>query len=183
MDKSKAESLRQELEKIAVRYLARYSASEATLKTTLIKNLSRRGYLSNSTFDNKDIDPHLNSLLEDIIVRFRKQGALNDKNYAETKFLIYRRMGRSRHIIQQLLLKKGIDQTVIKTIMAFENERADNSDKQEFEAALIFAKRRRLGPYQKQNAKINDPRKDIGKLMRAGFSIEIARQVMRFKAL
>jgi regulatory protein len=81
-----------------------------------------------------------------------------------------RRRGGSARAIQAKLSAKGVDRTAIAA--ALEGEDGD-----EEQAALAFARRRRLGPFRPgERAPYRD--KDLAAMARAGFRFDVARGVI-----
>jgi regulatory protein len=167
----------QNLTNVALHYLGRYAASEASLRRVL-QNRLRRAALDRPEFAaDYEKQKALRSVIETIIEGHKKTGALNDAAFAEVKINSLRRQGRSRRAIEQKLTLKGIDRTV--AAKAFDrNDEGIEPEDVERQAALKFAKRRKLGPF---SVKIGDPhqqRKDIATMARAGFSFALIKAVL-----
>ena len=97
-------------------------------------------------------------------------------------------MGKSANRIYQYLSQKGVKKDDIAQALAPQDEDQDAGD-QEIIAARAFAKRRGLGPYRKakrmdeaegrdSQAEAKQKAKDIAALARAGFSFDVAKQVL-----
>jgi len=167
----------EDLAKAALSYLSRYSASEASLRRALDNRL-RRAALRNGVFaSDKAAQARLHAAIEDIIARYKKSGVLNDATFAEMKVNSLRRSGKSARVILQALTLKGVDKATIRCAMV-QNEYGVDAVEVERKAALAFAKRRRLGPFRGRQASIEQQRKDLAALARAGFSLDIARDTL-----
>jgi regulatory protein len=59
---------------------------------------------------------------------------------------------------------------------------ANVSDEGALEAAMIFAKRKRIGPYAKDPASTDNRQKMIAALLRAGHSYEVSRKILALTA-
>jgi regulatory protein len=162
---------------IAVYYLQRFAASEESLRRVL-QNRMRRAALRDPVFAaDFDKQKKLHLVIETIIEKHVKSGALNDKAYAEVKTLSLRRAGRSRRAIQQKLGQKGVKRDLI--TRALDEYDGDNDPEEiELKAAQSLARRRRFGPYRKTETDEDRHRKDVASMARAGFSFAIIKKVL-----
>jgi len=166
---------------IALHYLGRYSASEASLRRVL-QNRLRKAAMRIPEFaaDHERINM-LRCAIETIVEAHKKTGALDDAAFAETKINSLRRQGRSRRMIAQKLAAKGVGKEIV--AMAFaQNDDGIEPQEVELKAALALARRRKLGPFRKISADEDRRRKDFATLARAGFSSDIARLVLQSEA-
>lgn len=167
----------QSLEGAALFYLSRYAASEFSLRRVL-ENRLRRAARHNQDFANdRAAQNHLRETIQAIIEKHKRTGVLNDAAYAEMKTASLRRAGRSARAIKQRLGQRGIAPRVIEGTL---NKSVDEEggEEAEIKAALILARRRKLGPYRAKPADPDQRRKDLAILARAGFSFDIARKVL-----
>jgi regulatory protein len=118
-------------------------------------------------------------LIEPVIERLREVGLLNDQAFAATRATRLSTGGRSRRAIRAHLNDKGIDAATVRTVTTSDT----TSD---FHAAIAFAKRRRLGPFARQNdealtrdARRSAENKALGAMARAGFDFDICTRVLR----
>ena len=160
----------------ALHYLSRYAASEQSLRRTLANKL-RRAAMAHPVFAADDAArTRLNEVIEGIIERHRKSGVLNDAAFAEMKVHSLRRAGRSRRAIQQTLSMKGVKADTIAKV--FEERDEEGAGAAEMKAAQALAKRRRLGAFRTGETSLEQKRKDLATLARAGFSLDIARRAL-----
>ncbi|WP_408022668.1 hypothetical protein [Stappia albiluteola] len=82
-----------------------------------------------------------------------------------------RRRGRSSRKIRATLSAKGVEASVLDAAM----QKDDGSD---LAAAIIHARRRRIGPWRTKPADENTRSREIASICRAGFSYGIARRVV-----
>jgi regulatory protein len=150
----------------ALFYLSRYASSSGNLRQVLTRKLLRSAH-------HYDDDPEpLIPVIDAIVARHLKSGAVNDSAYAEAQVRKLRRRGGSARIIGQRLIAKGVPGEIIAEASAgFNQTREDRA------AAIIFARRRRLGPFR------NGPRtehrlRDLAAMGRGGFAYAIATQVI-----
>jgi regulatory protein len=170
----------QSLANVALYYLGRYAASEASLQRVL-ENRLRRVALENPSFAaDHEKQSALRSAIETIIEGHKKTGAVNDAAFAETRINSLRRQGRSRRAIQQKLCAKGIRGEVLSAAFV-QHEDGDEPQEVELKAATALARRRKFGPFRKTVDDAVDQdrqRKEIAAMARAGFSIDMIRKVL-----
>ena len=92
-----------------------------------------------------------------------------------------RRLGKGPGKIRTLLAAKGVPRDVIDTVLAETAETAAGGDAA-LEAAMAYARRRRLGPFGTQSDDKDIQRKkaakDLSALSRAGFPYAIAKRII-----
>jgi len=170
----------QGLEGMALFYLGRFAASEASLRRVLENRLRQAARALPQFAEDEALNETLRAAIETIIAKHKKSGALNDAAYAEMKTRSLRRAGRSARAIQMRLAHKGVAKDTIAEALA-DNE-DETSEAAEMKAAEALARRRRLGPFrQKPTDDPNQKRKDLATLARAGFSLDVARNVLNSK--
>jgi regulatory protein len=171
----------QNLANVALHYLGRYAASEASLRGVL-NNRIRRAAMDNPDFaGDHEKQRTLRSVIETIIETHKRTGILNDAVFAEGKINSLRRAGKSRRAIQQKLGAKGIKGDILTAAFAQHEDGAQAQDV-EMKAAIALARKRRLGPFRQKPADEDRKRKDFAALARAGFSSDIARRVLKAAA-
>jgi regulatory protein len=180
------------LANIALHYLSKYAASEASLRRVL-QNRIRRASMRDPAFA-ADAEKHaqLKTAIETIIETHKKTGAINDAAYAETKANALRRSGKSRRAIEQKLGGKGVARNLITA--ALDESDGLNDDigpdaepntarHADLKAAIRLAQKRRLGPYRNPltTSKITDEarhKREVATMARAGFSFDIIKKVL-----
>ncbi len=149
--------------KYAIYYLSKYSSSKKNLEFILKKKIRRLS-------DEKQIRFHLYNEIHVIIEKLEKLNLINDQVFVESKILSLQYQAKSQNYIKQYLLQKGIDKQLIEEQISLFYENNKNLEK---ENALKFAKKRNL---------INndqDYQKKLSKLARAGFSYDIAKEILK----
>jgi len=166
------------LENQALFYLSRYASSESGLRRVL-ENKLRRAAMQNPAFANDDaLQNQLHAVIDVIVEKHKKTGALDDAAFAEMKTANWRRAGRSARAIRLRLGKNGVARDLVDQALD-QSAEGENAEDAELKAALALAKRRRLGPFRQKSS--DDPdrkRKDLAALARAGFSLDVARKVL-----
>ena len=149
--------------KYAIYYLSKYSSSKKNLEFILKKKIRRLS-------DEKKIRFHLYNEIQIIIDKLEKLNLINDQVFVESKIQSLQYQAKSKNYIKQYLLQKGIDKELIEDQISLFYENNTNLEK---ENALKFAKKRNL---------INsdqDYQKKLSKMARAGFSYDIAKEVLK----
>ncbi|MCK7611445.1 regulatory protein RecX [Roseibium sediminicola] len=153
------------LTRSALHYLERYASSEANLRRVLERKVLKA--CTALELDPSDFSEMVDTVIEACV----RNGLINDKTYAETKAAGLRRRGGSTRKIEAHLTAKGVDRATIEAVLQ-DNDQSDDN------AAWVFARRRRLGPYRSSGKRAERRDKDLAAMCRAGFSFEIARRVI-----
>lgn len=144
---------------VALLYLRRHSASRQGL-VRLLENKVRRHVREHGG----ELEA-ARSLIAQVVTRMVQTGYVNDARMAESKTASLHRQGKSSRAIELKLREKGIDSELAK-------KSAISTPELEFEAAGMLVKKKRLGvdPERRQ--------KDLGVLLRAGFSFDVAKRAL-----
>lgn len=156
------------LENAALHYLKRYSATVSQLRRVLMRRVDRslRAHGGERTEAVGWVDALVDKLL--------RQGFVNDQAYAHSKAHSLRASGRSARVIAQKLKQKGVAQEVVAKQVA-----EATSEVSEEAAALIWARKKRLGPFQRDPKSRPDRRqKDLAAMARAGFPFALAKKII-----
>ena len=148
--------------KYAIYYLSKYSSSKKNLEFILKKKIRRLS-------DEKKIRFHLYNEIQIIIEKLEKLNLINDQVFVESKIQSLQYQSKSKNYIKQYLLQKGIDKQLIEEQISLFYENNKNLEK---ENALKFAKKRNLLDSDQ------DYQKKLSKMARAGFSYDIAKEVL-----
>jgi len=144
------------LERAALYYLERFSASSAHFASVLRRKIQKRCKLRGES-----PEPYY-ALIPPLVKRYEECGLLNDTRFAAAKVSSLKRKGNSSRMIQLKLSQKGVGRELAKQSID-----ADETD--ELEAALNLVRRKKLR--QKQE-------KALATLARAGFSYAISKQAL-----
>ena len=157
------------LRNIALYYLERFETSEDNLRAVLRRRIDKYAF-----FD-KEYNPEQAYLWADEIVKeCANNNFVNDERFSEFKINAYLRAGKPKKYIEQKLKQKGINEKTINTFFE-ENEYS------EFDTALIFAQKKKIGPYrQTEEKRLEYKQKDLGTLVRAGFNFDVAKEVLDY---
>mgnify|MGYP001282204097 CR=1 FL=1 len=149
--------------KYAIYYLSKYSSSKKNLEFILKKKIRRLS-------EEKKIRFQLYNEIQFIIEKLEKLNLINDQVFVESKIQSLQHQVKSKNYIKQYLLQKGIDKQLIEDQISFFYENNKNLEK---ENALKFAKKRNLLDSDQ------DYQKKLSKMARAGFSYDIAKEVLK----
>lgn len=156
------------LENAALHYLKRYAATQSQLKRVLLRRVDKS--LRFHGGERSEALGWVDALLSKLV----QGGYLNDEAYAGMKAHSLRASGRSSRVIAQKLRMKGVSADVVTQKLA--DATAELSEE---EAARIWARKKRLGPFRTKPETREDNRKrDLAALARAGFSFGIAKKVI-----
>ena len=160
----------QRLKNIALYYLKRFESSVANLRSVLQRRVNDYAY-QNKEFDRGEAY----QWIEDILADFQRYGYLNDSRYAEIKIKDYMSAGKSVRYIKGKMREKGIDEEILSALL-------EDQEYDEFEAALKLAKKKHIGPFRKdEEASFENRQKDMGTLVRAGFSYDVVQRVVGYE--
>lgn len=160
---------RKGLEHAALRYLERYAASTELLRRVLMRKVQRA--VRAGVAQREEAVP----LVEALLHRLTGQGLLDDGKFAVARARSDHARGRSRSFVAQALAQRGVGREQIGAALAALAEESSDPD---LEAALAFARRRRLGPYRAAEERAARRAKDLAALARAGFPMDVARKVL-----
>lgn len=159
----------------AVSYLGRYATSQRRLR----KILNHFAFRKLGDHDSDKVATAINATLK----RCKKLGYLDDDAFAQMQARSHRQLGRSQLGIRQRLRQHGLNEQVINAAIDVVDQHSVNG---ELLAACLFARRRRLGPFDSQNNHdknagqtiVQRQQRQLGSMVRAGFNIEISRTVI-----
>ena len=146
------------LDELALAYVARFAASAAKLESYLQRKLRERGWQGEG-------EPPLH----EILTRFIAAGYVDDAAYARMKAGSLRRRGYGERRVEQALGAAGIGDEDRAAVRAGEGEQR--------RAALLFARRRRLGPWGAPLDR-QGREKQLAAMLRAGHRLDIARNIV-----
>ncbi len=152
------------LQKAALYYLQRYASSREGLRQVLLRRLKRARL---------DKDRQYLDMVDAAVENIQKKGLLDDQNFAWHRIKSMNSAGKSLRKIKASLQQKGVGEEDAET--ALQKLLEDDPD-MEFQAALKFAKRKKIGPFR--TGQDSDPRRELQQLAAAGFSYEMAKKIL-----
>jgi regulatory protein len=148
------------LERLALRYVERYATTRAKLGSYLRRKLKERGWSDGSL-------PDVGALVE----RLAELRYVDDASFAATRAASLVRRGYGPRRVSASLKAAGIDD---EDAAEAENGARDAA----LEAALTYARRKKIGPFATAEMDRAAREKAFAALLRAGHSFEIARQIV-----
>ena len=149
------------LRQAALAHLARYSTTQAGLLRVLGRRVNRWARAADAP---GDVVAACLQAARAVVARLAAIGAVDDAAFAAGRARALHRAGRSRRAISAHLQAKGVPPA----LAALPDDPAA-----ELSAALLYAGRRRIGPFRPEPDPAERPR-DLARLARAGFGADIA---------
>lgn len=151
-------------------HLARYAATEASLRRVLARRIDRWGQKQAEIAEPETSMPddiahniqQAKATIPSVLARLKELGVLNDAAFAASRAKRLIKSGKSRQATLAHLAAKGVQDPVL----------ADDPEC-ELAAACAFLRRRRAGPYGDAA-----PEKILAAMGRGGFSQAIARKAL-----
>lgn len=147
----------------AMHYLQRFAATQEQLRKVLKRKITR------AQMRGDEVPNDALQWIENAVAKCVQFNYVDDRVFAENKKQSMRRAGKARMVIAQTLTQKGVERDMVQEVMG------ENDEEVELQAALRTVKRKRLGlsddPEHRQ--------KDLAKLLRAGFSLGVAKQALQ----
>ncbi len=157
------------LENIALYYLERFATSSENLRQVLSRRVQRA-----AKFHETDVEACA-QMIDTLIVRYKESGLLDDASYARAQASSLNRRGKSVRAIRVRLSQKAVPPDIIdETIEALAHEIGEP----DLAAAITFARKRRIGPYRKEDMPPGNHDKELAALARNGFSYSLAKRIV-----
>ncbi|GAO39180.1 regulatory protein RecX [Sphingomonas changbaiensis NBRC 104936] len=149
------------LERIALRYVERYATTRAKLAGYLGRKLRERGWSGEGTAE-----------VDALVSRFAELGYVDDAAFASARAAGLTRRGYGLRRVSATLKAAGIDADDAAPAEAATREQA-------WEAALVFARRRKIGPFAPAVPDRAAREKAFAALLRAGHDVAVARRIVQ----
>ncbi len=150
-----------DLERIALRYVERFATTRAKLADYLRRKLRERGWDGDTP-----ADP--DALADRMVAR----GYVDDAAYAAAKARSMARRGLGARRVAEALRHAGVDD-------AAAPPPDDDPEAAAMDSALVFARRRRIGPFASAPADPDAQRRQFAAMLRAGHAPNIARKIVK----
>jgi regulatory protein len=148
------------LERLALHYVGRYATSRAKLKLYLARKVKERGW-------DGERAPDFDRLAQ----RLSELGYIDDGAFAAAKASSLQRRGYGGRRVEQALRVAGIEEADAAPVRLEVEEGA-------LEAAMRFARRKRIGPFAAGEPDRDQRQKAFAAMMRAGHSFDVVREVL-----
>jgi regulatory protein len=165
-----------ELHDAALAHLARYATTEVGLRRVLERRVDRWARIAASGAIDRDTvsaqAAAARALVRDVVTRLVAAAAVNDVTFAQSRSRSLTRAGRSHRAVMANLTANGVDSETARAVAA---EGAES----ELAAALVLARRRRIGPFRQVD--VTEPAqrmRELSIMARAGFPQDVARRAL-----
>lgn len=148
------------LRALALAYVGRYATSRSRLAAYLRRKLDAAGWAGEG-----------NPPVESIVARFAELGYVDDAAFAAAKGAALARRGFGERRVGEALRAAGIEGE--DAFAARETAREEA-----LESAMVFARRRKIGPFAKEPADPALRRRNLAAMLRAGHPPDIAQKVI-----
>ncbi len=163
------------LREAALRHLGRYATTQAGLRHVLHRRVMRWGQRAAAEGQDESliatVAAEARLAIEAVSATLVADGLIDDAAYSAQRVRALQRSGRSSRAIAAHLIQRGISQDLLR-------ETIPDDAEGEMEAAVLYARRRRLGPFRKPDAE-EDRTRVLGAFARAGFPAKIAQAVLK----
>jgi regulatory protein len=150
------------IERLAITYVGRYATTRAKLATYLARKVREREWV--------EAEPSA-AVIEAIVARCATLGYVDDRAFAEARAASLTRRGYGARRVADALRAAGIEE-------ADSAPARGDASASAWDAALAFARRRRIGPFAESAADPDRRRRAFAAMMRAGHSPSIARRIL-----
>ena len=161
---------RARLQEVALRYLARFAATEAGLIRVLDRRVARWARAADG--EGQPIEEAVRQsrlAVREVSGALVRAGVIDDAAFAAARANRLSRGGRSRRAVAAYLAARGVSPELAAAVLP--------DAEQDVLSALIYARKRRLGPFRDPP----DPSvwlADLGRLARAGYSRDTAERAL-----
>lgn len=158
----------------ALRHLNRYDASVQGLRATVLRRV--RSNLARSDLDEVERQKRLSEaqrVLDPLLERFQGSGLLDDGRLAVHLVGLWRERGLSARAIRARLMARGFASGVVEASLQVAGEQRTRASA-EADAAVAFARRRKLGCFSGKPRDRASDRRDLARMARAGFDYDVA---------
>lgn len=145
---------------LALRYVERFATTRAKLASYLRRKVRERGWADGP-------EPAIEAIVE----RFAASGYVDDAAFALAKSRSLAARGYGEGRLRQTLRAAGVAETDAAAARLL-------AEQQAVEAAVRFARRRRIGPFAAERPDIKGREKAIGAMMRAGHGFALTRAIV-----
>lgn len=175
----------------ALRHLARFATTQQRLGEVLRRRVER--WAARARASGVEVEAlhsqvaRLHDEVPRVVAEMVRIGAINDKIYSASRAKALLRSGHSRRHAAAWLQTRGvIPHDIANAINEALGEGVDAGDR-EFAAALVFARKKRLGPFAShknaaERIQEGDQQRALAAFARAGFTHDIARRALAFSS-
>ena len=148
------------LERFALRYVERFATTRAKLATYLTRKLRERGWTGEREAD-----------VEAVVERLAGLGYVDDAGFALSKSRSLSARGYGAARVRMALRAAGVGD-------ADGAAAKEHAAEQAVDAALRFARKRRLGPFASERSDPRDRERALAAMIRAGHGFALAKSIL-----
>ncbi|NKD85892.1 RecX family transcriptional regulator [Haematospirillum jordaniae] len=162
------------LMKAALHYLERFAASRDGVRRVLERRVAR-----SDPAENMDAEA-VSSAITAVLDRLTDLGYLDDAFFAESRARSLVARGVSARGVRSRLRQKGVSPELVEQAMSdLAADRAGHGEiDPDLTAAVIFARRRRIGPWGDPESRSARRYRDMAALARRGFGTDVIRHIL-----
>ena len=164
------EHIKKRLTNKAFHYLGRYASTSSRFETILRKFAQRKLGRADPVL--------LNKIIQEVTESCVRLGYIDDEAFIRSQFRQGLRSGFSQRRILLKLAQRGISRDLAEAVMYEQTSRAADQRDSELAAALIYARKKSVGPYSRAELHPKDNQRHLARLARNGFAFDVAKQVM-----
>jgi regulatory protein len=161
--RSKPPLVAADLDRLALRYVERFATTRARLAAYLARKLRERGWEGESAPDPMAVAE-----------RMAARGYVDDRGFAEARVRSMGRRGLGARRVEMALRQDGIDAADSAAV-------AETIEADAFKNAIIFARRRRFGPFAASAPDRDLRKKQVAAFLRAGHPPEIVHRILQMQ--
>ena len=157
----------------ALAHLARFAATQAGLTRLLARRVDRWAHTAEGEPEAiAAAAAQARALIPGIVARLAEAGAVSDAAFAQSRARSLARAGRSSRAIGAHLASRGVP-------AALASAATQQDEQAELAAALIHARKRRIGPWRKSEAGPETARRELASFARAGYPHNLATRALQ----
>ncbi|MEC7191745.1 MAG: RecX family transcriptional regulator, partial [Pseudomonadota bacterium] len=153
-----AEQIKKRLTNKAFHYLGHYASTSNRLETILRKFAQRKL--------NRADPALLDQIIREVTETCVRLGYIDDAAFIRSQFRQGLRSGFSQRRILLKLAQRGISRDLAEAVMDEQTGRATNQGESELAAALIYARKKSVGPYSRAEHNPGDSQRHLARLAR-----------------
>ena len=165
-----ADRVKKRLTNKALHYLGRYASTSARLEAVLHKFAK----LKLGRADPALLDHVIGEVVESCV----SLGYVDDEAFIRSQFRQGQRNGFSQKRILLKLAQRGISRELAVAVLDAQTNEASGKKDSELAAALIYARKKSVGPYSSAELHPLETQRHLARLARNGFSFDVVKQVM-----
>ena len=150
----------EQLDELALAYVGRFATTRAKLKSYLQRKIRERGWTG-------DRPPDVAAVVE----RLASLGYVDDAAYALSKSRALTGRGYGVRRVRQSLRAAGVDEEDMRPA-------TEQAAQEAVEAAIRFARRRRLGPFGDGKSDRSSSQRSLAAMIRAGHSFDLSKAIL-----